>query len=99
MQPFYLYILVSIKDMYSFISQFINGWKETINVVCNFLLAYKRITALSIQFPSMQLTVSTNVKDDICINRLTSMSGIIVLIAGYINFASSEEVPLSLGGD
>jgi hypothetical protein len=27
------------------------------------------------------------------------MSGIIVLIAGYINFASSEEVPLSLGGD
>jgi hypothetical protein len=55
MQSFYLYI--SIKDMYSFISQFIYGWKETTNVICSFLLACKRITALSIQFPSMQLTV------------------------------------------
>lgn len=56
MQAFYLYI--SIKDVYSFISQFINdGWKEITKVVHNFLLAYKRITGLSIQFPYMQLTV------------------------------------------
>jgi hypothetical protein len=94
MQPY-----ISIKDVYSFISQSLNeGWKETKKSVCHLLLAYKKLhPCQSSSYPG--ICVPTHVKDDICTNRLASMSEIILHIAGYILSDSSGEVPLSLGGD